>query len=295
MVSVIIPSHNRLSMLKRAIQSVQNQTFTNYEIIVVSDGSTDGTNNYIKSIKDSNFKFFINEKSGGASAARNIGLKNATGDFIAFLDDDDEWFDFHLEILVNKIKLSDSNIGLVYGWIDYYENEKIISSKHPKLKGDIFSEMLDKQAITNSSVLMIKSKVLDKIIGFDEKLLRGNDGDFIRRISKYYHVDYVPKVLCKVHVGHDDRITLNNPKNLKNEIHSYKERLEKFKTDFDKYPIKRSNILLKISISYLKLGRLIKSISYLFQALRLSFFNLTFFNHIKVFSKELILKIIKWS
>lgn len=295
MVSVIIPTHNRIGMLKRAIKSVLNQSFTNYEIIVVSDGCTDGTNEYLKSIQDSNFKFFIKEKSGGASAARNIGLKNAMGDFIAFLDDDDEWFDFHLEVLVKKIRFSDSRVGLVYGWIDYYENNNIISSKHPKLKGDIFTEMLDKQAITNSSVLMIKSKVLDKVKGFDEKLLRGNDGDFIRRISKFYHVDFVPKVLCKVHVGHEDRITLNNPKNLNNEINSYFERLKKFKIDFDKYPLKRSNVLLKISISYLKLSRFIMSILYLFKALRLSFFSVIFLKHIKAFLKEVILKMIKWS
>lgn len=295
MVSVIIPTHNRCEMLERAIQSVRSQTFTDYEIIVVSDGSTDGTNDYLRSIKDYNFKFFINEKSCGASAARNIGLRNASGDFIAFLDDDDEWFEYHLEVLVTKIKFSDSNVGLVYGWIDYYENNNIISSKHPKLRGDIFLDMLDKQAITNSSVLIIKSEVLKFIKGFDENLLRGNDGDFIRRISKYYHVDYVPEVLCKVHVGHDDRITLDNPKNLNNGIHSYQERLRKFKSEFDRYPLKRSNILLKISIYNLKLSRFKNATSYLFQALGLSFLSLTFFNQIKIFSKELILKIIKWS
>lgn len=295
MISVIIPTHNRLKMLKRAISSVEKQTFKNYEIIIISDGSTDGTNDYLCSIKNDKIKFYINETSKGASGARNIGLDHAKGDYIAFLDDDDEWFVNHLELLFQKLSNSNDKVGLVYGWIDYYENDKLINSKHPKLKGNIFKEMLDKQAITNSSVLMIKSRVLDTIIGFDEKLLRGNDGDFIRRISKFYNVDFVPKVLCKVHVGHEDRITLNNPKNLNNEINSYFERLKKFKRDFDKYPLKRSNILLKISISYLKLGRTFKSLLYLLQALKLSFFSVFFLRHLKLYTKEFLIKIIKWT
>ena len=270
MVSVIIPTHNRLIMLKRAIDCVLNQTYKQFEIIIVSDGSSDNTNSFLKSYSNPKVSSYFNEISKGASHARNVGIKHAKGEYIAFLDDDDEWFNFHLEVLVKKIENSNPNVGLVYGWVDYYRNDKIIDSKHPKLKGDIFPEMLDKQAITNSSVLMIKSSILTKIKGFDEKLLRGNDGDFIRRISKFFHVDFVPMVLCKVHVGHEDRITVNNPKNLKNEISSYKERLEKFKTDFNSYPNKKANIFLKISISYLKLSQFKNTFMYFLNALKVS-------------------------
>tara|TARA_B100000989_G_scaffold200473_1_gene151550 strand:- start:12743 stop:13630 length:888 start_codon:yes stop_codon:yes gene_type:complete len=295
MVSVIIPTHNRLKMLKRAVTSVLAQTYKNYEIIIVSDGSTDGTNNFLSNNKTPKVKYFISETSRGASAARNVGLKEVNGNYIAFLDDDDEWFPYHLEVLVKKIKSSKTEVGLVYGWIDYYKDNKIIDSKHPKLSGDIFKEMLDKQAITNSSVLMIKSCVLNHICGFDENLLRGNDGDFIRRISKKFHVDFVPKVLCKVHVGHEDRITLNSPKNLKNEINSYLKRLEKFKSDFECYTNQKANIFTKISISYLKLGELKKSLNFLRSAILLSKFNKASFLHIKKFSKELIIQIIRWT
>ena len=123
MISVIIPTHNRLKMLKRAISSVEKQTFKNYEIIIISDGSTDGTNDYSCSIKNDKIKFYINETSKGASGARNIGLDHAKGDYIAFLDDDDEWFVNHLELLFQKLSNSNDKVGLVYGWIDYYEND----------------------------------------------------------------------------------------------------------------------------------------------------------------------------
>ena len=295
MVSVIIPTHNRLKMLKKAISSVQRQTFKNYELIIVSDGCTDGTNDYLNSIKNGKIKFYINESSKGASSARNIGLKYSKGDYIAFLDDDDEWFENHLELLFEKISNSDDKVGLVYGWIDYYENNKLINSKHPKLNGDIFIEMLDKQAITNSSVLMIKKCVLKKVIGFNENLLRGNDGDFIRRISKFYHVDFVPSVLCKVHVGHDDRITLNTTKNLKNEIDSYLRRLEFFEKDFEKYKIQKSNINFKISISYMKLGNLLYSLKYLSIALKLNGFKIISFLHLKNYTKHVLVKLFVWN
>ena len=270
MVSVIIPTHNRLIMLKRAIDSVLNQTYQQFEIIIISDGSSDNTNSFLQSCSNPKVSSYFNEISKGASHARNVGIKHAKGEYIAFLDDDDEWFNFHLEVLMKKIENSNPNVGLVYGWIDYYKNDKIIDSKYPTLKGDIFLEMLDRQPITNSSVLMIKSSVLTKIKGFDEKLLRGNDGDFIRRISKFFHVDFVPMVLCKVHVGHEDRITVNNPENLKKEISSYRQRLETFKTDFNSYPNKKANILIKISISYLKLSQFKNTFMYFLNALKVS-------------------------
>lgn len=295
MISIIIPTHNRLKMLKRAIYSVENQTFKNYEIIIISDGSTDGTNDYLCSIKNEKIKFHINESSKGASGARNIGLEHAKGDYIAFLDDDDEWFENHLELLFKKLSNSNDKVGLVYGWIDYYENNKLIKSKHPKLSGNIFIEMLDKQAITNSSVLMIKKHVLKKVIGFNEKLLRGNDGDFIRRISKFYHVDFVPTVLCKVHVGHDDRITLNTPKNLKNEIDSYLKRLEFFEKDFEKYKLQKSNINFKISISYLKLGNILYSLKFLSIAVKLTEFKIISFLHLKTYAKHVLIKLFSWN
>lgn len=296
MVTVIIPTHNRKEMLERAIASVQNQTYKDFELIVISDNSTDETNNFLQSLNYPNFKYFINTTSKGASAARNIGIQNSSGEYIAFLDDDDEWYDFHLEILVRKIKNSNSKVGLVYGWIDYYEKDKIVDSKYPNLSGDIFLHMLDKQAITNSSVLIIKATVLNVVKGFDESLLRGNDGDFIRRISKFFHVDYVPKVLCRVNVGHEDRITLNTKENLSNEIESYLIRLRKFKIDFKKYPQQKSNVLHKISISYLKKNNFSKSLIFLFKSIYISTSFKDIYQKLVVFIKNIMIKFyVKWN
>jgi glycosyltransferase involved in cell wall biosynthesis len=265
MVSIIIPTHNRLEMLKRALESISNQTYQDLEIIVISDGSIDGTNDYCRTIKDDRFRFLEHKISKGASAARNSGIHIAEGNYIAFLDDDDEWLPVHLELLVAKFESCNNEVGLVYGWIDYYNGSALVQQKHPCLKGDIFNEMLDKQAITNSSVLLVRKEVVNFVHGFNEDLPRGNDGDFIRRIAQKFHVDYVPQVLAKIYVGHNDRISVNNRKGRLNEIIAYEKRLAYFKDDFDKYPYQKGNVEAKLVVLCIATWQIKKSIYYLYR------------------------------
>jgi glycosyltransferase involved in cell wall biosynthesis len=268
-VSVIIPTHNRATMLKRAIESVLAQSYQDFELIIVSDGATDETDSLVEGWDDRRIRYFKHAHSKGASAARNTGIKNSRGAYLAFLDDDDEWLPFHLESLVDKMDDSEPKVGLVYGWIDYYEGKRVIRQRHPTLKGKILKDMLDKQAITNSSVLLIRREVLDIVKGFDEELPRGNDGDFIRRISKHFEVDYVPKVLAKIHVGHADRITVNSIKNLLAALYAIDKRLEIFAEDFKKYPDIKTNLLGRCLTYSIKAKRPDKAIGYFFQILRM--------------------------
>lgn len=261
-VSVIIPTHNRGDILRRAIDSVLNQTYKDFELIVVSDGCTDNTDEIVTSYADPRIKFFSHEKSCGASAARNTGIKASTGQYIAFLDDDDEWTVDKLEVQVPVIERSAPKLGLVYAWMEYIEDGRVKCVRAPELRGDIFIEMLDKQAITNSSTLMIRREVLDVVKGFDESLLRGNDGDFIRRISKHFAVDYVPKVLAKINIGHEDRITVNNSKYINAEIFAFEKRLQYFKDDFDRHPCQKMAVYSKIVLSCSKCGKLKKGLNY---------------------------------
>ena len=261
-VSVIIPTHNRGKMLLRSVGSVLAQTWRGtMEIIVISDGSTDKTEEVVKSFNDPRIQFLKHENSRGASAARNTGLRECKGKYIAFLDDDDEWTVDKLEVQVPFFDKADSSVGLVYGWIEYLQDGKTLLKRCPTLKGNILEEMLDKQAITNSSALMIRREVIDVVKGFDENLPRGNDGDFIRRIAKYYSVDYVPKVLARVHVGHEDRISVDSGKNLKNAIFALEKRLKDFEKDFSKYPNQNANVLAKIGTTCFMTGQVRKGFS----------------------------------
>src|SRR3989338_8677774 len=100
-VSVIIPTHNRPELLKRAVKSVLNQTYKDLEVIVVDDGLEKRADETVNSFNDSRLKYIQHPEEKGGSAARNTGIKNSSGEFIAFLDDDDEWLPEKLEIQIN--------------------------------------------------------------------------------------------------------------------------------------------------------------------------------------------------
>ncbi|MCP4602707.1 MAG: glycosyltransferase [Proteobacteria bacterium] len=254
-VSVIIPTCSRAKMLRRAIESVLAQTWQgNMEIIVVSDGSTDNTEKAVGAFGDPRIRFFKHEESRGASAARNTGLKESRGKYIAFLDDDDEWTRDKLEVQMPVIEDSPPEVGLVYAWMEYVRDDgKRVWLIDPELRGNVFVEMLDKQAIGGCPTIIIKREVIDKIGYFDETLPRGNDGDYWRRISKHYHVDYVPEILAIIHVGHGDRISVNNRKNLKDAIFSKQARLRKFSEEFKEHPNIHCRFLLMIAGAHLRL------------------------------------------
>src|SRR4051794_5139151 len=99
--SVIIPTYNRLQLLKEALDSVWRQTFTDYEVIVVDDGSTDGTRDYLESLGDK-LRFFVQPRRG-PGAARNLAAQHANGEYLAFLDSDDLWFPWTLATFAEVI------------------------------------------------------------------------------------------------------------------------------------------------------------------------------------------------
>ena len=130
LVSVIIPTRNRVEMLCRAVNSVLSQTFDNLECIVVDDESHDNTEKVINSFEDDRLKYFRHEKNKGASAARNTGIRQSKGGLIAFLDDDDEWIATKLEKQVPLLKGLPERFGMVYCWMDYYDaNNKLVSCR----------------------------------------------------------------------------------------------------------------------------------------------------------------------
>jgi len=258
LVSVIIPTFNRCTMLPRSIDSVLNQTYRNFECIVVDDASLDETEavvmEYIE--KDNRVIYIKNEKNMHASASRNIGINKSRGDSVAFLDDDDEWSESKLEKQINLFNGLGQDYGLVYCWMDYYNKSgEIIREVHPSFKGYIFRDVLDAQRIGGCPTLIVRKAVINEIGGFDESLLRGNDGDFIRRICRNYKVDLVPEVLVKVHTDHGHpNITSPNRQGIVNSLFSYLDRLDKFAVDLKDYKYERIIIFIRIAIHYYQLN-----------------------------------------
>ena len=204
-ISVIIPTFNRKHLVKRAIQSVFDQTLQPHEIIIIDDGSKDGTDQLIK--QEFPTVKYISQENSGISSARNIGIKESTGYWIAFLDSDDEWLSKKLEMQVDALKKN----------LEYkicHTNEIWIRNgirvnpkdKHQKFGGHIFEKCLPLCIISPSSVL-IKKTVFEEYGVFDPSLPACEDYDMWLRICAFLPVLYLDKLLLKKYGGHEDQLS----------------------------------------------------------------------------------------
>jgi glycosyltransferase involved in cell wall biosynthesis len=270
LLSVIIPTHNRTEMLCRALNGVLNQSFTDFEVVIVDDGSTDDSERRVDAYTDSRLRYFKHSESKGASAARNTGIRQARGKYVAFLDDDDEWLPHKLAKQVELLARADGSVGLVYCWMDYYADGVLVHEHHPVLRGYIFDQVLDRQRIGGCPTLVVRHEIVEEVGGFDETLPRGNDGDFIRRVCRKYAVDVVPEVLVHVHVGHNDRISLDTEQGLRHHIYSLESRLSRFAEELDNLPQAHVSILCQIATGYRQLDEDALAARSLLKAVRVS-------------------------
>ena len=204
-VSVVIPCFNRKKTLSRSIDSVVNQTYKPSEIIIVDDGSTDGTRDFILNSYP-NIKYFFQPKKG-VSSARNKGIRESSFDWVAFLDSDDEWLPQKLEKQINQLgKYSEIFISHTNEiWI---RNGVRVNQmkKHQKYGGYIFDKCLDICRISPSSVLIHK-RVLKDVGVFDEALQVCEDYDLWLRITSKYSVLFERELLIVKYGGHKDQLS----------------------------------------------------------------------------------------
>lgn len=193
MVSVVIPTHNRVDLLPRAIRSVQEQTIKDLEIIVVSDGSTDGTDELMETLKkeDPRINYISYHPGHNGNYARNTGIKASKGEYVAFLDDDDEWLPAKLEEQL-KVMESDEEKGLVYtGTHSIYADDGIEYDSFPKLHGDMSKQVLYSNFAGSTTTVMVRKSILDKAGLFDENLPAMQDYDLWIRICQIAKVGVV--------------------------------------------------------------------------------------------------------
>ena len=204
-ISVIIPTYNRKHTLRRAIQSVEQQSLPPLEIIVVDDGSSDGTKEWIKK-KYPHIKY-IYQKNSGVSSARNKGIKISNGNWIALLDSDDEWLPNKIYKQTSEI-LSNSNVKVLHSNEIWIRNGVRVNQmkKHKKYGGYIFEKCLDMCRISPSSVI-IKKDVFNDIGTFNESLRVCEDYDLWLRITSKYPVFFLDVPLIKKYGGHFDQLS----------------------------------------------------------------------------------------
>lgn len=198
-VSVIIPTYNRAYLIGKAIKSVLNQSYQDFELIVIDDASTDSTEDKIKEYqkKNNRIKYIKHMKNKGSSAARNTGIKAAKGDYIAFQDSDDEWLPGKLEKQMNKFETAPLEIGVIYSGFWRIQGDKkdyIPSNKITEREGDIHTELLKENFITTQSIV-VRRECFGKAGMFDENLPRLQDWELVLRLSKYYRFLFIDEPL----------------------------------------------------------------------------------------------------
>ena len=229
LISVVIPTRNRLELLKSALQSVYNQTHTRLEIIVVDDSSEDGSQEYLTQLSNEGVvKYYRNEHPQGGAITRNRGIKEASGEFIAFLDDDDEWMPQKLEKQVRLFQ--NPKVGLAYTGIELiYKDLGFSYFSIPKVNGLIFKDQLIENKIGVTSAMMLRSSVV-KNYGFDTNLIARQDYELWLRISRDWEVAGVQEPLAKIYAR-------NTLKRITSDVSAYEKSIAlinaKFKEDID--------------------------------------------------------------
>jgi len=196
MVSAIITTHNRVDVLPRAIDSVLSQTYEDMELIVVSDGSTDATDEWVARYADNpKFRYISYHPGRGGNYARNRGIKAARGEYVAFLDDDDEWLPEKSQQQVDKFQ-TDPDLVLVYtGRNILYTREHKSYGHVPHSEGDMAHDILFGNKIGTTSSVMVKKSVVSEVGMFDESLKALQDHDLWIRICRKGPVGVVPEPL----------------------------------------------------------------------------------------------------
>ena len=238
LVSVIIPTYKRQpNMLKRAVLSVINQSYQNIEVIVVDDSPTDfefrsEVEKMLNSL-DKRIRYIKHDTNMGACAARNTGINASCGEFIAFLDDDDEWLHNKLEKQLKKIVLF-KETGLIY-CREYIVNENtgnIQISTRKCHAGYVFDNLIISNFIGSTSFVLAKKECFKKVGLFNTQLESAQDYDMWLRISQKYIVDFVNEPLVNYYVHNEGRISDNTKKKIQGLemlIQLYSEYLEKNK------------------------------------------------------------------
>lgn len=201
LVSVVIPVHNREDTIKRAIDSVLYQSYSNLELIIVDDGSTDHTLDIVRQYSDTRIRVVELLKCSGANVARNKGISYARGEYIAFQDSDDEWIENKIEHQIAYMVAH----GFAAGFCAYnlIENDYCIVlpeeySNKKRYEENLLTE-LTRHNVISTQTLVVRRDIVERLGGFDNEMPRLQDYEFVIRLVQQIPVGYVSEVLVNVY------------------------------------------------------------------------------------------------
>jgi glycosyltransferase involved in cell wall biosynthesis len=211
--SVVIPVYNRASVVEATLKSVLEQSCRDYEIIVVNDGSTDNTATVLNSYKD-RVRIF-DQKNSGPGAARNRGIKEAKGAYIAFLDSDDVWFPWTLNIFKDVISRYERPSFIVGSFVKFTDSTELVNISRPPLSAKLYKDYYatsKKPLLFGTCSVVVKRELLDAVGGYTDIDMNAEDNDLWLRLGvvpNFVHVTSPPIFAFRQH----ESIVRNNDKN----------------------------------------------------------------------------------
>jgi len=229
LVTAVVTTYNRPQMVQRAIQSILAQTYEPLEIIVVEDGSDSGLEDWLHIQGLSQVCYFRLEENQGLPTARNTGLNKSKGEYIAYLDDDDEWKPEKIQKQIELAERLNSDYAIIYCGFEVKDKaDRVVVLNMPRLKGTIRDEIVKKGLNTIPSSFLFRKDTLLRIGGFDTDLYTGIDHDMWMKLSKYgYKTDCVNEPLV-VHTQHNE---LQMTSNVTRRISGIEQYLNKWRPD----------------------------------------------------------------
>lgn len=233
-VSIILPTYNRKYCIARAIDSIFHQTYTDYELIIVDDGSTDGTDEYVNALskKDGRIRYIRSTRNAGAAEARNIGIREAAGRYIAFQDSDTYWVETKLEKQVAYMDTADSMVAMVYSpykriYSDYSIIYPSLDIPIEKKSGNILQLLLE-NPLVDTPTMLVRKEVLNEIGGFDSEMRTLEDYELSIRIAKQYQIHIIDEVML-FSDNKEDSISNDASAYIKNSFYLLQKHKELFK------------------------------------------------------------------
>ncbi|WP_238915449.1 glycosyltransferase family 2 protein [Clostridium sp. YIM B02555] len=210
MISIIIPTFNRANTIERSVLSILDQTYQDFELIIIDDNSQDETEVIVRRMNDKRIKYIKHERNLGANAARNTGVRAAKGELIAFQDSDDKWHNDKLEIQLKALK--DYNADIVACSYNRYKNDSVDLMPKESIKdSEIKKKLLYGSFISTQTVLGKKECFYNE--EFDETLPRFQDWELMIRLSQKYNIHFINNPLVDVFLQ-EDSLTKSHQKGL---------------------------------------------------------------------------------
>jgi len=263
-VTAIITTFNRSGYLKMAIESILAQTFTDFQLLILDNYSQDNTEEVVRGFQDSRIRY-IKHNPMSISQSRNLGVKEASGDYIAFLDDDDVWLPNKLEAQLKIFQQGRKDLALVYGgFIRIHPDGKEFFTHTPVLRGNILRDLLYQDAFTGSASNPMIKKSIFKVIGeYNENVLTGEDWEFYLRLAEKYWIDFTVEPVVKIRWHSGPRLgdKLKDAAGLEMLV------LEKYKDIFEQDQRLKSYYFQKIGGKFVRIGEPDKGRGYIKKAI----------------------------